>query len=226
MECQFESCKNKLYAKGFCQNHYRKFVYYGDPSIKRRSTSYSIGAICEAGDCKSKPVAKNLCPKHYTRLKRHGSANAVVRLAKYHDPQCTLILQSGDRCQNRVTGKGMCDKHYNAWYKYKDPFFELEKPERNPGNYISIKAPKGHSNACADGSILEHRLIMSEHLGRPLAEGENVHHINGNRHDNRLENLELWNTRQPYGQRVEDKVNYALEILSLYAPEKLRNSND
>ena len=64
--------------------------------------------------------------------------------------------------------------------------------------------------------VWQHRVVMEEHLGRPLRKNENVHHLNGVRHDNRLENLELWVTRQPAGQRPADLVVWAREILERY----------
>lgn len=129
-----------------------------------------------------------------------------------------------DGCSGKHQAQGFCQKHYWKWKTYGDPLTCIKK-RHVPGDtsegipdkkgYIWVYV-HGHPNAGQDGRILEHRYVMSQTLGRPLWENENVHHKNGVKNDNRSENLELWVTHQPQGQRPEDLVKWAREILERY----------
>ena len=84
--------------------------------------------------------------------------------------------------------------------------------------YVIMYYPE-HPNSQKGGHLFEHIYVMSEHLGRPLKPNENVHHINGVKDDNRIENLELWSKSQPRGQRVDDKLKHAIYLINEYNGE-------
>jgi hypothetical protein len=76
----------------------------------------------------------------------------------------------------------------------------------------------GHPRAQGN-YVFEHVLVMEKMLGRYLLPGENVHHRNDVKGDNRPENLELWTRPQPAGIRVTDAVAWAREVLARYEAE-------
>jgi hypothetical protein len=121
-----------------------------------------------------------------------------------------------DMCDKKSKSKGYCGAHYERWKRWGDPLAGRYNNENGHTN------KQGYRIITRNGKpIKEHRYVMEQFLGRPLLPTENVHHRNGVRDDNRLENLELWLTSQTPGQRICDVVEYAKEILRRYEPEAL-----
>ena len=88
-----------------------------------------------------------------------------------------------------------------------------------PEGYILVKVAKEDPfRTTRSGWELEHRYVMAKHIGRTIRKNETVHHINGKRDDNSIENLELWctpkNGNHGRGQRVSDLVDYVIENYS------------
>lgn len=165
----------------------------------RRGVSRGPEKFCNVDGCDRKTIALDMCSKHYKALREY--------------PEC-----AADDCDRPASQSTYCYAHYNRLRRHGDP--ERGGPLRKRAtNGEGCITPDGYRAFTVKGQrVYEHRAVMEKILGRPLLDTENVHHINGQRADNHPENLELWTTYQPYGQRVADLVQY---VARHYADEVL-----
>lgn len=163
-------------------------------------------APCFVAGCTGPGTTRGLCTMHYQRQRITGDAGSSGAL----HGKCWVI-----GCESDSSCRGLCTSHYDLLLTTGDPGpLRRKKKSRghrpaNPKSYVRITTPDGRR-------MDEHRFVMEQHIGRPLLRHETPHHKNGDRADNRIENLELWSSAQPAGQRVADKLAYAREIIALY----------
>jgi hypothetical protein len=200
--CKVQGCERPQKSRQLCMMHYARLRKNGDPEV-RSVNAHTKPTECSIAGCDKHPFGAGLCHTHY----RKSSGQRA----------CSV-----EGCGRRHEARGLCEMHYERLRIHGDPL--RGRPNRlnvgdrfvGPEGYVRLVVGKGEFCADSAGIAREHRYLMAKEIGRDLLPSENVHHINGVRDDNDLSNLELWSSSQPSGQRIEDKVEWARQILETY----------
>lgn len=146
---------------------------------------------CSVDGCEKNARNYGMCNTHASYARDHGLLP--------NSKKCNI-----DGCHNFEHCRGYCNLHYQRFKKYGDPLAKVgppkikhpigtlrpERPSDNP--YLLVKVSEV-GNKETDWAY-HHRFVMEQHLGRKLNANEYVHHKNGIKQDNRIENLEITNS--------------------------------
>lgn len=214
-------CDRKANQRGFCQAHLSEYH----------------GIKCRLDYCDKFVHAKELCSAHFSQQnlgQELRPINSGTTICNYLDCKEMAWHYRSKRCKEHLDNCGMegcenstkfgsvgqytqlCSMHLQRRRNGTDMEHTKRRQDGryiNSNGYVLVSAKDPRTR---NGWVMEHRLVMEKSLGRLLTKQETVHHKNGNREDNRMENLELWSKSQPYGQRVEDKIVWAKEIIATY----------
>lgn len=166
-------------------------------AVEMYMRTHSVRKTAEAFGVHHKTMSSYLKSQGVTVLNRKQAAKYT-----WQNNTHPRTGKTGEACP--VYGKKMSDETRQRMRPVWDAIGDQRRYTRkkHSGGYILVYAPQ-NQNADKHGFVLEHRLVMESVIGRPLVAEEYVHHKNGNKADNRPENLMITDMREHARMHME-----------------------
>jgi len=235
--CKLLNCTNttKDGVRGLCRPHYGQYkkglidLDGNQLRAPKRVRSYGPGAKCVIEVCGNRPKGNGLCVAHWQAQKAGRELGVLLLRATGQFVGCKIA-----GCPGRATSRGVCQQHAHRrdrgfideqGNKLRDRLKPgrafKEGPTKDGSGYLLVPAPLGYKRPTRCGRVLQHRLVMEQKLGRELLPTEIVHHENGDKTDNRPENLVLHvrKTHPPGHATTAKEAAAVLDQLRLNDPQ-------
>lgn len=161
--------------------------------VERYVAGTSANLLASLHKCCTQTVVNILDRRGLRRSTRTWKREDLVKYSQAQIDEAVRRIRDGERVTAVARSMGVDQRMVSKWWMASGGKPTRAKNRRvDKSGYVFVGCPDEFAPMRSkSGYVMEHRLVMAQHLGRPLQAIETVHHISGDRSDNRIENLQL-----------------------------------